>query len=132
MLNYIYQSLDYIRRHYPYTIIGINGDFDKMKESHLTRNQSMKQIVDLPIRGNAIQDKIHTNIPNFYQRPVMCAQIDLSDHKVVVCIPSTLSNYTPSRSYKTRDRARFMAALRTTSWETIVLLKSQWISSILL
>ena len=69
------------------------GDFNKMKASHLKRNHDMKQIVDLPTRGNAILDNIYTNVSNFYQRPVIGAPIGLSDHKVVVCIPSAATNH---------------------------------------
>ena len=69
------------------------GDFNKMKDSHMKRNHDLKQIVDLPTRGNALLDNIYTNVSNFYQRPVISAPIGLSDHKVVVCIPSTSSNY---------------------------------------
>ena len=128
MLNHIDQSLDYIRRQHPYTGIVIMGDFNKMKGSQLKRHHNLKQIVDLPTRGNAILDNIYTNVSNFYQRPVICAPIGLSDHKVVVCIPSTSSKYTspvvsciPSRSHKPRDRDRdrFEGALQTTSWETL-------------
>ena len=107
MLNHIDQSLDYIRRQHPYTGIIIMGDFNKMKGSQLKRNHNLKQSVDLPTRGNAILDNIYTNVSNFYQRPVICASIDLSDHKAIVCIPSTSSKYTspvvsciPSRSHK--------------------------------
>ncbi len=102
-----------------------------MKDSHLKRNHNLKQIVDLPTRGNAILDNIYTNVSNFYQRPVICAPIGLSDHKVVVCIPSTSSKYTspvvsctPSRSHKPRDRARFEGALHTASWETLFRLQT--------
>ena len=98
----------------------LNHDFNKIK-----RNHNLQQIVDLPTRGNAILDNIYINVSNFFQRPVICAPIGLSDHKVVVCIPSTSSKYTspvvsctPSRSHKPRDRARFEGALQTTSWET--------------
>ena len=120
MLNHIDQSLDYIRRHHRYTCIIITEDFNKMKDSNLKRNHNLKQIVDLPTRGNALLDNICTNIPNVYQRPVIRAAIGLSDHKVVVCIPSISSSYaapvvssTPSRSHKPRDRTHFAASHRT-------------------
>ncbi|KAK2176108.1 hypothetical protein NP493_682g00000 [Ridgeia piscesae] len=102
------------------------GDVNKMKDSHLKRNHNLKHIVDLPSRGNAVLYNIYTNVSNFYQCPVICAPIGLSDHKVVVCILSPSSKYTspdvsctPSRSHKPRDRARFEGALQTTSWETL-------------
>ena len=59
MLNHIDQSLDYIRRHHPYTGIILMGDFNKMKDSHLKRNDNLKQIVDQPTRGSAILDNIY-------------------------------------------------------------------------
>ena len=97
-----------------------------MKDSHLKRNHNLKQIVDLPTRGYANVDNIYTNIHNFYQPPVISAPIALSDHKAVVCIPSTSSSdrapvvsSTTSRSHKPRDRAHFEAELRSTSWETL-------------
>ena len=90
-----------------------------MKDSRLKLNRNLKQIVDLPKSGYAILDNIYNNVPNFYQRPVISAPIGLSDHKVVVCIPYTSLNCkapvvskTPSRSYKPRDRARFVVAFQ--------------------
>ena len=126
MLNHIDQSLDYIRRHHPYTGIILMGDFNKMKDSHLKRNDNLKQIVDQPTRGSAILDNIYTTIPDLYGRPVISAPIGLSDHKVVVCIPSMSVKYTEPvvtktswRSHKPSDRARFAAALSLTSWKML-------------
>ena len=126
MLNHIDQSLDYIRRHHPYTGIILMGDFNKMMDSHLKRNHNLKQIVDQPTRGSAILDNIYTNIPDLYGRPVINASIGMSDHKVVVCTPSMSVKYTEpvitktsSRSHKPSDRARFAAALSLTSWEML-------------
>ena len=126
MLNHIIQSLDYICRHHPYTSIVIMGDFNKIKDSHLKRTYNLKQIVELPTRGNSILDNIYNNVPNFYQRPVNSATIGLCDDKVDVCIPSTSLNCTtpvisstPFRSYKPRDRALFAVALQTTLCEKL-------------
>ena len=120
MLSHIDQSVDYIIQ------ASLMGDLIKMKYSRLKQNHNLKQIVDLPTRGNAILDSMYTNIPNFCQRFVISAPIGLSDHKMIVCIPSTSSNYiapvvssTPSRSYRPRDLARFAVVLKTTSWETL-------------
>ena len=126
LLNHIDQSLDYIRRHHPYTGAILMVDFNKMKDSQLKRNHNLKQIVDQPTRGSAILDNIYTIIPDLYVRPVISAPIGLSDHKVVECTPSTSTKYTApvvtktsSRNHKPLDRARFAAALSLTSRETL-------------
>ena len=126
LLNHIDQSLDYIRRHHPYTGAILMSEFNKMKDSHLKQNHNLKQIVDRPTRGSAILDNIYIIIPGCYVRPVISAPIGLSDHKVVECTPSTSTKYTEpvvtktsSRNHKPLDRAFFAVALSLTSRETL-------------
>ena len=61
LLNHIDQSVDYVRRHHPYTGVIIMGDHNKLRYSHLKKNHNLKQIVDIPTRGTATLDKIYTN-----------------------------------------------------------------------
>ena len=131
LLNHIDQSVDYVRRHHPYTDVIIIGDLNKFRDSHLKRNHNLKQIVDIPTRGTATLDKIYTNLTDLYHRPVVIAPIGLSDHMVVICTPSTSTKYTEPVVSKTSlhscrpdDRARFAAALNLISWETLFHLPS--------
>ena len=131
LLNHIDQSVDYVRRHHPYTGVIIMGDFNKLKDFHLKRNHNLKQIVDIPTRGTATLDKIYTNLTDLYHRPVVIVPIGLSDHMVVVCTPSTSTKYrepvfskTSSRNCRPDERARFVAALLLISWETLFHLPS--------
>ena len=105
LLNHIDQSVDYVRRHHPYTGVIIMGDLNKLRDSHLKRNHNLKQIVDIPTRGTATLDKIYTNLTDLYHRPVVIAPIGLSDHMVVICIPSTSTKYTEPVVSKTSSRS---------------------------
>ena len=108
LLNHIDQSVDYVRRHHPYTGVIIMGDLNKLRDSHLKRNHNLKQIVDIPTRGTATLDKIYTNLTDLYHRPVVIASIGLSDHMVVVCTPSTTTKYTEPFQRRLRAVAGLM------------------------
>ena len=57
LLNHNDQSVDYVRRHHPYTGVITMGDLNKLRDSHLKRNHNLKQIVDIPTRGTATLKK---------------------------------------------------------------------------
>ena len=43
LLNHIDQSVDYVRRHHPYTGVIIMDDLNKLRDSHLKRHHNLKQ-----------------------------------------------------------------------------------------
>ena len=59
------------------------GDFNQLPDSQL-RNYPLKQIVTGPTRGQALLDKIYTNISNWFDSPVVLPAVIKSDHDSVL------------------------------------------------
>jgi hypothetical protein len=65
------------------------NDFDVC---NLASNQSLKQVVTQPTRGNATLDLIVTNLHNLYNCPSIQAPLGSSDHNMVQWLPSSENN----------------------------------------
>ena len=66
---------------------------------------NLKQMVDLPTRNGKILDVLITNIPEFYNSPIIIPPVPCdnpaSDHSVPVCYPHTDHTKPPLRRYRT-------------------------------
>ncbi len=99
------------------------GDMNQLKTSALTSGFHLKQIVDVPTRAKNNLDKILTNIRKYYSNHFTIGKLVISDHDVVVAVPSlpkecqppkkiTISNRTASYD----QRCLVADALRETEW----------------
>ena len=86
LLNHLQQSIDVITTKYPNAGVTVAGDVNHLKIERLTSGKFV-QVVDKPTRGNAILDKIVTNISKHYERPDTFPPLGLSDHNMVLWKP---------------------------------------------
>ena len=102
MLEHIQNTLDILRAKHPNAGFYIVGDVNRLDVASLCRNNGFKQVVDKPTRGNAILDKIITNVSEFYLPITIGSPIGPSDHSTVMWLPK-----------KTVEKARSKPVTRT-------------------
>ena len=88
MLNHMQDTLDMLNAKHPGAGICLLGDLNRLDISKLCRHNSLVQVVTKPTRGNAILDKIVTNIAGYYNTPDIGSPIGLSDHSTVIWLPN--------------------------------------------
>ena len=86
LLDHLQQSIDVITTKYHNVGVTVDGDVNHLKIERLTSGKFV-QVVDKPTRGNAILDKIVTNISKHYERPDTFPPLGLSDHNMVLWKP---------------------------------------------
>lgn len=87
--KYIISILESIlSTHHNYSVIFL-GDFNRVNPASLDINFSVKNVVNIPTRGDAILDLvlIPENIIEYYEPPSSMPPIGLSDHNVVSVLP---------------------------------------------
>ena len=63
MLDYLVSTMDEVTRTHPQTGIMLLGDLNQLPDSQL-KSYPLQQLVNSATHGNAILDKIYTNIPS--------------------------------------------------------------------
>ena len=112
-----------IREHTECGVI-ITGYFNQMNDSFLKTHYTFSQIVKVATKGQAIVDKIWTNMNMVYSKPVdTVTELGTSDHNMVLLRPSSLdtSNLTrmSGKSMVAKEKARFQLALSLFKWEPL-------------
>ena len=77
---------DSVIRKHPECGVIITGDFNQMNDSFLKTHYKFSQIVKVATRGQAILDKIWTNVNMVYYKPVTVAELGTSDHNIYTTI----------------------------------------------
>ena len=98
MLDYLVSTMDEVTRTHPQSGIMLLGDFNQLPDSQL-KSFPLHQIVNSATRGNAILDKIYTNIPSWFQTPIPFPPVSRSDHNTV-CLQPAVDPPRPPRSVK--------------------------------
>lgn len=122
-VNHILRSVDHVTSFHPETGIIILGDFNRMNDS-LLKSYPFSQIVRAPTRGNAVLDKVYTNIATYYSDATILSPIGLSDHNVVICPPKPHHKLSHQhhpllctvRSFDQNSRSSFAQALKAYDW----------------
>jgi len=96
MSNHIISCIDDIRKNHPYAGVVIVGDLNRLRDTPL-RAYPLKQIVTGTTRGDAILDKIYTNIAEWYDPPAILPQIGRSSASVA--LPMALYKYVYDYDY---------------------------------
>ena len=87
MTEHITNCADEITRAHPNACILVVGDFNRLRDGPL-RNYPLRQVVRGGTRKDSVLDKIYTNIPDWYNSPLIIPQIGQSDHNAVVMHPT--------------------------------------------
>jgi hypothetical protein len=129
MVHHIINTIDAISSLHPYAGILILGDFNSM-DDRLLRSYPLKQIVQVPTRGQACLDKIYTNIAEWFRPPFTVPNIASSDHRGVVLLQSTETNLPKSdsdifitRCISTNGKNLLAHALTNFDWSVLATIK---------
>ena len=124
--------VDSVIRKHPECGVIITGDFNQMNDSFLKTHYKFSQIVKVATRGQAILDKIWTNMNMVYSKPVTVAELGTSDHNMVLLKPSTkrtldTGNLTRMsvKSMGAKEKETFELALSLIKWEPLYRLHSK-------
>ena len=132
--DHLIDMIDSIRLRSINTSVVIMGDFNDFDSTNFEQNTSLKQIVTLPTRGNAILDKIFTDVPELFSVPRTSAPIARSDHRVVHLLPtdglpqatSRTISYRPFRESAIRSFGQWITQM---DWVELQSMESEnWVS----
>ena len=98
MLDYLVSTMDEVTRTHPHCGILLLGDVNQLPDSQL-KSFPLQQMVVSATRGDAILDKIYTNISSWYETPTPLPPVSRSDHNTVILRPA-VDPPRPSRSVK--------------------------------
>ena len=123
--HHIICSVDQLLTRKPCSGILLLGDFNKVDIAPICNGNNIVQIVNKPIRQNAILDLIITNFSDQYQCPAVSAPIGLSDHNCItwvsknVRVPNKITTKVirPMKESSIRSFGRWVQAQ---SWEDIL------------
>ena len=87
MSEYLNSTMDIITRSHPNAGILLLGDFNQLPECH-QKFSPLHQLVTRATRGSSVLDKVFTNVPTWYQIPVLHPTVTRSDHDTVLLVPN--------------------------------------------
>ena len=88
-LDYLITCVDTVLRKHPESGFILTGDFNRLiRDQFLSTHYAFKQLVKDATRGNAILDKLWTNMSCLYDGPVVLDELGSSDHRMVCMSPS--------------------------------------------
>ncbi|XP_035686639.1 uncharacterized protein LOC118422899 [Branchiostoma floridae] len=86
LLDFLSDSIDDVRRQYPGVVVVVIGDINRLDVSAICSEHSLKPVVTVPTRENAILDQVLASdaLAQCYQPPTADPSVDASDHNVVI------------------------------------------------
>lgn len=99
MLDHLFQSLPAAESRYPYSVLIVADDFNRLDVRSIRKHFGLKQIVKKPTRRNAaILDLALTNLHIYYDEPRSFPPFGVSDHNIVTAEPKVEDNSRCSRN----------------------------------
>ena len=92
MREHVITCVDSVIREHPECGVILTGYVNQMNDSFLKTHYTFSQIVKVATSGQAILDKILTNMNMVYSKPVTVAELGTSDHSMVLLKPSSKMN----------------------------------------
>ena len=83
MQEHLFQSLQLAESRFPDCALVVAGDFNRLDTKPIERHFRLKQMVKIPTRGDAILDRVLTNLHRFYDAPQGFPPFRLSDHNTI-------------------------------------------------
>ena len=83
MQGHLFQSLQLVESRFPDCALIVTGDFNRLDTKPIERHFRLKQIVKIPIRKDAILDRVLTNLHRFYVASQGFPSFVLSDHNTI-------------------------------------------------
>ena len=130
--DHMLTSIDSVIREHPDCGLVITCDFNQMSDNFLKIYYHLVQVVDIPTRGNAILDKLWSNMADVYCTPVTISALGASDHSMVLWKPHGKVSitdkgkvtYVVTRCMGPREKAEFRTELSLIRWEPLFRLTS--------
>ena len=85
--DYLITNIDTVMRKHPECGVIITGDFNQLRDTFMKTHYRVVQVVNVVTRGQAILDKIWTNMEEVYTPPVTISELGSSDHNMVLLKP---------------------------------------------
>ena len=93
MLDHLFQSPPAVESRYPYSVLIVADDFNRLDVRSITKHFRLTQIVKKPTRRNvAILDLALTNLHIYYDEPRSFPPFGVSDHNIVSAVPKVKDN----------------------------------------
>ena len=90
--DHLITSIDTVMRKHPECGVIITGDFNQLRDNFMKTHYRFVQVVNVVTRGQAILDKIWTNMEEVYTPPVTISELGSSDHNMVLLKPKAKSS----------------------------------------
>lgn len=129
--DHIITCIDIMVRRHPECGVIVTGDFNQLHDNFMKTHYRFVQVVNVVTRGQAILDKIWTNMEEVYTSPVTISELGSSDHNMVLLKPKC--NRLVDTGCVTRltvrcmgpnEKAAFAMALSAIKWEPLFRLES--------
>ena len=126
MRDHIIMSIDTVIRKHPICGIILTGDFNKFNDMFLISHYRFVQLVTTLTRGQAILDKIWTNMGEVYSTPISISELGKSEHCVILLRPEYYMKYDSGRVTRViikrigeNETNKFARALSCVRWEPL-------------
>ena len=129
MREHVITAIDTITRKHPDCGVVLLGDFNQFNDKFLISHYRFIQMVNITTRGDAILDKIWTNMAELFNQPVSISELGKSDHNMILLQPKVQKRHDTGRvtrvtikSMGVNEKANFSKALSSVRWEPLFLL----------
>ncbi|KAK2149558.1 hypothetical protein NP493_2882g00005 [Ridgeia piscesae] len=129
--DHLITNIDTVMRKHPECGVIITGDFNQLRDNFMKTHYRFVQVVNVVTRGQAILDKIWTNMEEVYTPPVTISELGSSDHNMVLLKPKAKNSVDTGcvtrltvRCMGPKEKATFSMALSAIKWEPLFRLDS--------
>ena len=129
MREHVITAIDTITRKHPDCGVVLLGDFNQFNDKFLISHYRFIQMVNISTRGDAILDKIWTNMAELFNQAVSISELGKSDHNMILLQPMVQKRHDTGRvtrvtikSMGANEKAHFSKALTSVRWEPLFLL----------
>ena len=119
-------GIDTVTRKHPYCGVVLICDFNQFNDKFLVSHYRFIQMVKILTRGDAILDKIWTNMTELYKSPVSISELGKSDHNMILLQPMVHTRHDTGsvtrvtiKSMGVNEKANLCKALSSVRWEPL-------------
>ena len=120
-----------VTRKHPACGVVLICDFNQFNDTFLVSHYRFIQMVNILTRGDAILDKIWTNMAELYYSPVSISELGKSDHNMILLQPMDHTRHDTGsvtrvtiKTMGVNEKAIFSKALSSVRWEPLFLFHS--------
>ena len=121
--DHLITNIDTVMRKHPECGVIITGDFIQLRYNFMKTHYRFVQVVNVVTRGQAILNKVWTNMEEVYTPPVTISELGSSDHNMVLLKPKAKNSVDTGcvtrltvRCMGPKEKATFSKALSAIKW----------------